>query len=151
MLQINICVLSHEFDAIRNPKDSAKSHDVNRNKRFRIKSLPPNFMVSDSIKYMSGRIIDEILHAKGNQDEVDQIYVNLCSVIYNEIENCFPCYNTSEKVKKRHNPLKPFWSEKLNGLWVNLKDKEKNMNKCKCKLVKKSLIKLYANARLTFD
>ena len=147
---INVCVPPNEFqlDTIRNLKESANSHDVNHTKRFRIKSLPPNFMGSDSIKYMTGRIIDEILHAKGSQEEVDQIYENLCSMIYNEMENCLPCYNTSEKVKKRH---KPFWSEKLNGLWVNLNNKEKNLNKCKCKRVKKSLIKLYVNARHTFD
>ena len=77
---INVCVPSNEFqlDTIRNPKESTKSHDVNHTKQFRSKSLPPNFMVSDSIKYMKGRIIDEILHAKGNQEEVDQIYENLC-------------------------------------------------------------------------
>ena len=150
---INVCVPPNEFqlDTIRNLKECANSHDVNHTKRFRIKSLPPNFMGSDSIKYMTGRIIDEILHAKGSQEEVDQIYENLCSMIYNEMENCLPCYNTSEKVKKRHKPLKPFWSEKLNGLWVNLKDKEKNLNKCKCKRDKRSLIKLYVNARHTFD
>ena len=45
--------------------------------------LPFNFMASDSIKHMTGKIIDEILNAKGNQEKVDKIYENLCSMIYN--------------------------------------------------------------------
>ena len=104
-------------------------------------------MASDCINYMTDNIIDSILCAKGNQEEIDKIYESLCSMIYNEMENCLPCYNISENVKKRHKPLKPFWSEKLDALWVKLKEKEKNLNKCKCKRAKKSLTKLYVNAR----
>ena len=60
-------------------------------------------------------VIDRIESARETQSEIDDtcIYENLCNVIFTEMYNMIPCFDTSRRTKRRFKASKPYWNNEL--------------------------------------
>ena len=108
-------------------------------------------MQTDDVLLSLNKVIDDMIKAKGIQEELDLVYENLCTLIYTKMQRKIPCVSDSKKLRKRHKPSKPFWSDNLSELWSNLREADKNMKKCKCIRAKRIYKEKFVLARHTFD
>ena len=66
-------------------------------KCYKLKSIPRDFMTSDTSKRALQNIISKIESARETQTETDNIYTGLCDAIISEMDRCIPLFDTSNK------------------------------------------------------
>ncbi len=70
-------------------------------------------------------MIEQIEQLHNSQDEVDNLYAELCDIYYHEMNVWFKCKNIHPCARKRlHRILKPFWNSDLQNLWNELRKAE---------------------------
>ena len=70
-------------------------------------------------------VINRIESARETQSEIDNAYENLCDVIFTEMNNMIPCFDTSRRTKRSFKASKPYLNNELSGLWNTMHSKEK--------------------------
>ena len=103
----------------------SKDNATSAQKRYKLKSLPNDFMSSNLSKLALQTIITRIEFARETQGEIDAIYENLCDVIVSEMNTSIPVFDSSKKSRKRFKSTKPFWNNELRDLWNVMHETEK--------------------------
>ena len=97
--------------------------DTNLRSRYRIKSIPPEFLNSPFTLNALNRIIEQIECNRETQAELDEINESFATILYDEMNEYFPIVN-NVRLQKRNKPNKPWWCEELSVLWHQMHDKE---------------------------
>ena len=110
---------------IHTDNNETDSDNVCDNKRYKLRSIPYDFMSSDISRLALQAVITKIESARETQSEIDNIYATLCDAIITEMDNCIPLCDTSKRTRKRHKTQKPYWNDELMNLWSVMHAKEK--------------------------
>ena len=139
-------MLAMSNDHVRDP-DTEK----NTRKFYDWSKAPVDLLRDDRSKEMLAEIISNIELTRETQDNLDDIYAQVCYVILEEMDKIpqkGPSQRTSSKrLKKRH----PFWNKDLDEKWKNVMNAEKCFKKCKHRRTKKDLRYQYKVAQDEFD
>lgn len=98
--------------------------------RYKLESIPENFLHSDLIRNAVVELIDKYSNRIQGQREVDEVYDSTCDVFRQEMDNALPrtqCSKTEKKMFKSH---KPFWNDELKNLWKNMVVSRKAFERC---------------------
>ena len=97
-------------------------------------------------------VIRRIESARDTQNEVDDIYSTLCSLIIAEMDANIPTFDTSKRTRKRFKNTKPFWNDDLTNVWHSMRDKERAFLRFKGRTNIRSLLRReFQTAQSTFD
>ena len=119
--------------------------------RFKFDKIPPSFMDSDMSRAALLNIMDEIEHSMETQNNIDDIYNNLCSVILSEMNEKIP-KTGNVKTSKRMKIKRPYWNDTLTDLWKIMCEKEKTFLQCDGSRNRKAALRReYGDARDKFD
>ena len=95
-------------------------------------------------------VIEQIELCRENQNAIDNVYGNLCSVILTKMEEKIP--KSEGSTNKRLRFRKPYWNETLTDLWGEMRQKEKKYLEFKdSQSVKSALRRDNVQSRDTFD
>ena len=87
--------------------------------------LPDTFMDSQ-LSREAITLIERIENCRQQQEEIDNVYKDLCETYSKEMNKWFKHTNVHPGAKKKlRRSMKPFWNEKLHELWVILCNWEK--------------------------
>ncbi|VDI49336.1 Hypothetical predicted protein [Mytilus galloprovincialis] len=117
-------ILLAEFKTLTNISEYSSSK-IDKSKRFRLKSVPNDFLGFGLQKAAIQTLIQRIETTRETQSHVNNIYSDLCTLIGDEMNSKIPIYDASRKTRKRHKSSKPFWNEELGQLWNAMRLKEK--------------------------
>ena len=79
----------------------AESDNTCDRKRYKLKSIPLDFLSSDISELALQAIILKTESARETQSEINNFYVDLCDVIITEMDNWIPRCDTGKKTRKR--------------------------------------------------
>lgn len=113
-------------------------------------SIPENFMLSDAVVQEINDIIDRIETTNLNQNNIDQIYDQVCTTYYEEMDSKLKFFDTRQP-KNSKRVLKPWWNEQLSNLFDHYKSAEKAYLKCTYRREKQSLFQNFKRKRKLFD
>ena len=89
--------------------------------RHKIRNMPVNFLQSDVARQALIECIQNIENAHAVQNEIDDMYKNVCNMYYNEMDVWFNVNHISNSGRKKfRNSSKPFWNEELTNMWKDL-------------------------------
>ena len=132
--------------------DSHAGDQEIKSTRFKLKTIPDNFMDSDLARSAIIDIISQIERCRDCQEDIDSIYTNLCKSIVSEMNRKLPKHEVNSGSAKRYRKKKPYWNDSLTDLWNYMRIKENTFLKCTDnKRVKMVLQKEYVLARNHFD
>ena len=118
--------------------------------KYKVRSLPEDFMKSEHLRQIVSNLIDEINVSRETQQCVDVMYENLIKVVHNEMKDKLVPLSTGGR--RKNTPYKPYWNNELSALWKAAHDKELLYTKYKGRrAVKESLRKDFISARNQFD
>ena len=97
--------------------------------QFKLSRIPVDFTGSELPRRAFLDIVNEIEQCREKQENIDNIYGNLCNVIISEMNDRIPkyCFNNS---KKRLRNKKPYWNDNLTNLWNNMRLSERKFIQC---------------------
>ena len=129
-----------------------KDDVTNAQKRYKLKSIPADFMSSSLSKLALQTIITRIESARETQDEIDVIYENLCDVIVSEMNTSIPVFDTGKRSRKRFKSTKPYCNDELRDLWNAMHETEKRFLRFNGNNAYKSRLRTeFLNAQKNFD
>ena len=103
-----------------------------QSKIYNFGSVTNDFLNNETWKRYLSDTIDKLDKLANNQVEVDEVYSELCKVLFSEMD-CHLEVKTvfNKRVRKRLKVNKPFWDEELTTLWKKMRGSEKNFISCK--------------------
>ena len=129
------------FEFLARPQYSLDSMDSNQpvcnisnkpvtTRKYRLDSIPQDFMQSETTKRALLLIIERIESNIETQNNINSIYTSLCDCIITCMNDSVPYFDCSKHTRKRYKSQKPFWNDELHSLWKEMRDKEKDFLKC---------------------
>ena len=101
-------------------------------KRYKIETIPDDFLSSPSTCAAMLDLIEETERSMNNQQVIDNIYEKMCGIYHGEMSKYFKSTNIYPSARKRSfKRCKPFWNEQLKDLWETLRNAEKEFIKSK--------------------
>ncbi len=87
-------------------------------KRYRKGVVPDSFMTSEEILKTHQNIITELLDAKLQQEDLDELYDRIVDMYYSEMDKFLKeIKKAPASGKKVRHTKKPYWTEELSALW----------------------------------
>ena len=99
------------------------------NKKFDLDRIPEGFMANINWSENIGAIIDKLQLSRGEQKEINEIYVEFCKVVTNEMDLFLSYKSQSYASRKKFKSHKPFWNSELTHLWKNMCQNEKRFKR----------------------
>ncbi len=100
-------------------------------KRYNVQSIPNVFMNNDVSQEKLIQLIEDMELLQQTQQEVDNIYMQFCTMYYEEMNIWLKSKNVHPAAYKRFKRrTKPFWNDDLTLLWNDLCEKEKMYLQC---------------------
>ncbi len=99
------------------------------------------------------KLIENLRDSCANKTDIDDIYGNMCSTIFSEMDKYLNYREYSgRKAGKRFKYHKPYWNDQLTNLWKNMCVQEKAFLKLKGQSRVRSFLRVkFVNARAAFD
>lgn len=121
--------------------------------RYNVRNIPVDFMNSDMAAQAINECIDNILHTRNTQTDIDNMYSEVCNLYYSEMDKWFKSHNiNSVSRKKFRNSSKPYWNDNLSELWTDMCKAESNYLKAAQNSVnRRSLLNVFKNKQYVFD
>ena len=93
--------------------------------KYKRGQLPEEFMGDENVLTKFSDLIDKLLVARGDQQEVDDLYDNLVHVYHEEVSKFLKIAKvaTNSRRSLRH-VKKPYWNETLSELWYEFHNAE---------------------------
>jgi hypothetical protein len=101
-------------------------------KVYNYQNIPENMFTSNEWSEDILQQIESLLQLRVSQEKIDNIYNHFCNSVIIEMDN-YLNYRmvTSNNIKKRLKPNKPFWDEELTESWKNVAKCERGYLKSK--------------------
>ena len=98
--------------------------------RFDVSNVSKNFLDDDALLFRVNDTISKLESSARLQSDIDGVYSDWCRILKDEMLKQLPMIkrkNTSSNStkNKKHQPNKPWWSDKLSDLWSSVCDAEK--------------------------
>ncbi len=118
--------------------------------RYKVRTLPQNFMNSESLCQVLNDLIDEINVTMETQSSVDKMYDKLLNVIHKEMQDKLT--PIAKGGRRKNTPYKPYWNSDLSGLWKTAHEKELIYTRFRGRrAIKETLRRDFILARRKFD
>jgi len=106
-----------ELNVVPNQGDSNLVHD-NSFTKFDVKNVPESFMTEPVFINEVHNCVFNLEQSMRNQDDIDNSYSRLCSIIHDEMQNKLPCKRiiNGPRSNKGRRIGKPWWSDDLSDL-----------------------------------
>ena len=133
LLTMNVLLSYRVLEGLEvdNNKSDVNTELPQYNKRkYRVRNIPVDFLGSENVCQALLQIIDNIECNRETQNELDQIYDNLISVIIDEMNDKL-LVPKSRHTHKRLKVRKPYWNQELNSAWRIMYESENDFMSCK--------------------
>ena len=133
-------------------KDHEYEKDVSSFKKFNLSNIPNAFLES-RLRDIEDIILSLELQNLTNND-IDNAYIHFVELLKDEMGKCLESkiVNVSHGFNnKKRRIKKPWWSDKLSGLWNDMCVAEKKMLRCVSLAEKRELRKVFTSKRKLFD
>ena len=122
-------------------------------KVYNFNNLNEHSLNSEMWRIAISDISDRLISNCSHQTQLDDIYNQLCSEIFKELDTNLGFRLLSKKSRKKYKSSKPYWNEELYRLWLSMNCKEKAFNKYKGKNrhCKTQLLKEFKDSQQIFD
>ncbi len=118
--------------------------------RYKVRTLPDDFMNSEHLRQVIVNLIDEINVSRETQNSVNVMYENLIHVIQDEMKSKLE--PISKGGRRKNTPYKAYWNNELSALWKTVHEKELVYTKYRGRrAVKESLRSDFRLAQQRFD
>ena len=107
--------------------------------RYKLNKIPEHFLNNPQWQDELIRLIDRIESCRENQTAIDDVYTDLVKSVIHEMDSKIPQKPTNTCPKKHNKIRQPFWNDKLNELWKQVCQAEKQFKKCTIRYMKRDL------------
>ncbi len=160
-INIPISCVNHDYDIMCGDMQQSLGNDiqdptaeVNRvnRKHYKFDQVPNEFMSSDRWKSDINELIDLFATCQKEQREMDNVYDSFCCKVTEEMDKYLKYSESSKQTRKRYKNHKPYWNERLNELWKDMRDSEVVYIQCRGSRHRKSYLRnQFVYKRQIFD
>ena len=94
-------------------------------KRFKMETLPENFLNSPETNAALLQMIADVERVRVDQESIDLIYKRFCNIYHSELQTYFKSTDIYPSAKKRYfRNSKPYWNDQLRNMWADVRKTE---------------------------
>ena len=139
---------------INNPPGATQNVTSNNStsRRYLYDTMSDDFLSSLTWLGVLDSFIQRLEYINPMQQSVDDLYDDMLTEVFNEMDSHIQYKDSSKKTKKHYRNHKPFWTDELTNAWKDMSSAEKAYTSCKHSNSRnKNLYEKFIVKRNTFD